>query len=59
MANAEHVKIVKQGAEAIVAWREKNPGTRLDLSSADLSYADLSEANLAEAWRRVTGPGFP
>lgn len=55
MANPEHVAIVKQGADAIREWRERNP-QRLDLSeivftdeqlsSADLSGAKLSDANL-------------
>lgn len=54
MANPEHVEIVRQGAEAIAAWRRSNPGVRLDLSGADLSqaylaHADLSGAALAQA----------
>lgn len=64
MANPEHVEIVKQGAEAIRKWREKNPNVRIDLSragiwgadfrgtdlrEADLSWADLSGADLREA----------
>lgn len=59
MANPEHVEIVKQGAEAIRKWREKNPYIGLDLreedltgadfSHADLSFANLSMANVSEA----------
>jgi len=46
MANPEHVAIVKQGAEAVRAWREKNPGASFDLTRADLSEANLSRARL-------------
>ena len=49
MANPEHVAIVKQGAEAIRTWREKNPDARLDLTGADLHGADLNGADLHEA----------
>jgi hypothetical protein len=37
MANSEHVEIVKQGAEAIRRWREKNPDMVLDLREANLA----------------------
>ena len=47
MANEEHVKIVKQGAEAIQEWRGANPDLRLDLSDANLRNADLIGANLS------------
>ncbi len=59
MANPEHVEIVKQGAEAIRAWRAKNPDLPLDLANAklegallqvaDLSNADLRSADLSAA----------
>ncbi len=64
MANDEHVRVVRQGAEAIAEWRWRNPTGGLDLSGArlaeamlpqadlvlgDLSRADLHEANLAGA----------
>ena len=49
MANPEHVKIVKQGAAAIAAWREENPETRLDLSGADLREANFVGADLIGA----------
>lgn len=54
MANPEHVKIVKQGAEAIKRWRDGHPGQKLDLSNADfkgdnLHGADLSDADLSNA----------
>ena len=42
MANQEHVEVVKQGADAIRKWREKNPVVRLNLSWANLTDADLS-----------------
>ena len=49
MANPEHVEIVKQGADAIREWRERNPYVRLDLRRADLSGAKLSPAKLTSA----------
>ena len=52
MANPEHVKIVKQGAEAIAAWRKENPCGSLDLTAANLSGADLFAANLYAAYLR-------
>ena len=49
MANEEHVKIVKQGADAIQKWREVKTGVQLDLFKADLRVADLISANLTDA----------
>ena len=59
MPNEEHVRIARQGAEAISEWRQQHPKEKLDLrdapltgvqlSSADLSWADLSRANLTGA----------
>lgn len=49
MANPEHVKIVKRGAEAMRPWREKNPGVRFDLRRACLRAEDLSRANFSGA----------
>lgn len=49
MANAEHVKIVRQGAKAIAEWRASQWGGRLDVSGADLRGVDLSEADLRNA----------
>ena len=46
MANEEHLKILKQGAEAWNQWREKNPEITPDLSKADLIEADLTGAKL-------------
>ena len=46
MANPEHVELVKQGADAIREWREKNPDGRMDLEGADLSWLDLQAADL-------------
>lgn len=44
--NPEHVKIVRQGREAIDAWRRAYPDQQLDLSQADVRQNDLSGANL-------------
>ena len=54
MARAEHLKVVRHGAEAIAEWRTANPGAQLELPRADLSDlslqdADLSKANLTRA----------
>ena len=51
MANPEHVDIVKRGAAAIKAWREKHPSAfrQLDLRKALLRGADMEGANLAGA----------
>ena len=56
MANPEHVKILKQGAETWNAWRSdvlKAPPdlSWADLTRADLRGADLSRANLVNAIR--------
>lgn len=49
MANDEHVEIVKQGAEAIAAWREAHSHLHLQLMDADLEDADLEDADLQGA----------
>ncbi len=47
MADEEHLKKLREGAEAWNAWRKENPDVhRADLRSADLSDANLSDANL-------------
>jgi uncharacterized protein YjbI with pentapeptide repeats len=53
MANPEHVEVVKQGAEAIGQWREKNPGVTLDLREADLREVNLHGADLD--WANLDG----
>ena len=47
MANPEHVEIVRQGAEAISAFQEKNDYGRLDLSRSELSGGELNRGNSA------------
>jgi uncharacterized protein YjbI with pentapeptide repeats len=49
MANPEHIEIVRQGAEAIVKWREAHPGDGMDLRGVDLRNADLREVDLGDA----------
>ncbi len=49
MANAEHVEIVKKGADAIAAWRRDNPDEHLDLSDANLGEANFIRADLRGA----------
>lgn len=49
IANADHVRIVKRGAEAIAEWRQLHPKVVLDLSWADLFGAKLAGANLSRA----------
>ena len=46
MANAEHMKILKEGVETWNKWREKNPGIVPDLSGADLRGTNLFGADL-------------
>ena len=49
MANQEHVKTLKSGAEKWNKWREKNPEITPHLSEAHLSGAHLSGAHLSGA----------
>ena len=49
MANPEHVKIVRQGAESIKKWREENPDTLLDLAGAKFERIDLSPVGVTLA----------
>lgn len=47
--NPQQMEIVRQGKEAIAAWRRTHPDERLDLSGAQLFRANLREANLTMA----------
>jgi uncharacterized protein YjbI with pentapeptide repeats len=49
MANAEHLSILKQSAEAWNNWKLDNVNIKPDFTGADLSGADLSEADLSNA----------
>ncbi len=49
MANPEHVRIVRQGTDAIDRWKEEHPLEVMDLSGADLTRANLIAANLIAA----------
>jgi uncharacterized protein YjbI with pentapeptide repeats len=49
MANEEHLKILKQGAEAWNEWREANGDMAPDLSGASLRGEHLGYANLSRA----------
>jgi nucleoside 2-deoxyribosyltransferase len=49
MADKKHIEIALKGAEAIEAWKKKNPNGVLDLSDANLRRADLSRSNLSHA----------
>ena len=49
MANAEHVELVRRGADAIREWRAEHPGVILDLIEADLTDANLHAADLTRA----------
>mgnify|MGYP006447990633 CR=1 FL=1 len=46
MANPEHIKILKQGAEVWNEWRSKNPTVEPGFFEADLSGADLFQVDL-------------
>lgn len=47
--DAEHLAILRQGAEVWNAWRGKNPGLRPDLTGLNLAGANLGGAFLADA----------
>ncbi len=49
LANPEHLKILKKGAEAWNKWRRENPAVIPDLRKADLSHANLGLAILTRA----------
>jgi uncharacterized protein YjbI with pentapeptide repeats len=58
MANADHLKLLRQGVAAWNAWRTEEPLATPDLIEADLSEANLREANLREAdlsWANLRG----
>ena len=46
MADPEHVRLVREGSEAIARWRSQHPGERLDLMGANLVNVNLSNADL-------------
>lgn len=48
MANADHLKIIKQGPDVWNRWRNENPGIEPDLARADLSGLELNEIDLNE-----------
>jgi len=43
MANAEHLSVIHNGAEAYEKWRLENPEELFDLSNADLTGFDLDD----------------
>lgn len=49
MANLEHFRILKQGAQQWNLWRQANPTETPDLSEADLRGIDLREINFESA----------
>jgi hypothetical protein len=57
MADPAHVKLVRQGADAIAKWREENPEVQLDLAGADLRAAFLQRADLTRADLRAANLG--
>ena len=52
MANMELVQIVKQGRDAVAAWREENPNTTMDLNECYMSHARIPMVNLRGAHMR-------
>ena len=52
MANMELVQIVKQGRDAVAAWREENPNTSMDLNECYMSHARIPMVNLRGAHMR-------
>ena len=49
MANEEHLKRLRQGAEAWNVWRKEHPEIRPDLAGANLDRTRLQDANLQDA----------
>jgi hypothetical protein len=49
MADAEHVRVVLAGRDAVAAWRKENPDTRLDLRRAELLQQQLNGCDLSGA----------
>jgi len=49
MASREHLALIRRGAEAVAAWRERHPRNRLDLSDAPLRRAELHHEDLSNA----------
>lgn len=49
MANAEHLKILKEGVEVWNRWRWENPSVIPDLGGASLQEASLIDVNLQSA----------
>jgi uncharacterized protein YjbI with pentapeptide repeats len=49
VANAEHLKLLRQGVDVWNDWRAKEPLIAPDLGEADLQRAHLSRANLSMA----------
>jgi uncharacterized protein YjbI with pentapeptide repeats len=49
MANAEHLKILRQGVDVWNDWRARKPSVRPDLSGAILRHADLPRVSLSQA----------
>ena len=52
MADEQQVALLKQGADAWNAWRERNLSTKVDLTGAKLSGANLAGAVLTSAHLR-------
>ena len=49
MANAEHLRLIKQGIETWNQWRKKKTKVKPDLFGADLRRVNLSGVNLSKA----------
>lgn len=46
MANGQHLRVVRQGPDAIQSWRARHPSSRLELNDAQLEDAALQGADL-------------
>jgi uncharacterized protein YjbI with pentapeptide repeats len=49
VANANHVAVLKRGAETLNQWRRENPDIRLDLAGAALAGIEVPGADLSGA----------
>lgn len=55
MANPEHVKLVRQGAEPIRQWQVQHLDIQLNLERADLALVNL----VGPTWPAPTSTGQP
>ena len=53
MANLKHINLLRQGVEKWNRWRQKNSGTRPDLSGALISGVEIDESDFSDNTKQV------